>query len=339
MRDPPERRFQRDRLLAPRQLGRPEDLPRGAREELLRERHLVARVGVRRVELEHRELGVVLGRDALVPEVPVDLVDLREAAHDEALQVQLRGDAQEEVEVERVVVRHERARGRAARERLHHRRLHLDEAARVEEAADEPHDLRPDLERPARLRRDDEVDVALPVLPLDVRQAVPLVGQRPQGLREEIEGARPHGQLPRARPEDRSGDSHVVAEVELLQKLPVARAERVLLHVSLHAVNAVREVEEDRLPHLADREDAARHADEPIGLGRGVEGGGVLGRPFRNDVRHEMRGVPAIRVESAPEGGDARARRAPVRDLLGELELPGRFRRGGVLRSFGHRAD
>ena len=37
--------------------------------------------------------------------------------------------------LERVVVGHERARERAAVERLQHRRLHLEEAALVEEAA------------------------------------------------------------------------------------------------------------------------------------------------------------------------------------------------------------
>ena len=105
-------------------------------EERLGQLHQVAVVGVRLVELEHRELGVVLGRDALVAEDPADLVDAVEAAHDQPLEVELRRDAQVEVHVERVVVGHERPRRRAAGDRLHHRRLDLEEAARVEERAD-----------------------------------------------------------------------------------------------------------------------------------------------------------------------------------------------------------
>ena len=63
-----------------------------------------------------------------------ELVDLLEAAHDAALEVELGGDAQVEVAVERVVVRDERPGRRAAVDRLQRRRLDLDEAALVEEA-------------------------------------------------------------------------------------------------------------------------------------------------------------------------------------------------------------
>src|SRR3712207_8450263 len=52
-------------------------------------RSQIAVVPVRLVELEHRELRVVPGRDAFVAEVAVDLEDLLEAADDETLEVQL----------------------------------------------------------------------------------------------------------------------------------------------------------------------------------------------------------------------------------------------------------
>ncbi len=45
-------------------------------------------VGVGFVELELRELGVVLEADALVAEVAADLVDAVVAAHDQPLEVQ-----------------------------------------------------------------------------------------------------------------------------------------------------------------------------------------------------------------------------------------------------------
>ena len=307
------------------ELGRPEDLRRGAREELLGERHLVPRVGVRRVELEHRELGVVLRRDPLVPEVAVDLVDLREAAHDEALQVELRSDPQVEVEVERVVVRHERPGRGAARERLHHRRLDLDEAARVEEAPDEGDELRADLERPPRLRRDDEVDVALAVPALDVRQAVPLVGERPKRLREEVERAAFTESSPVRVRKTSPATPTWSPRSSCSRSSQSPSAKRVLLQVDLHARRAVGEVEEDRLPHLPDREDAAGDADAPVGLGLGLERRGVRRRPARDDVGDEVRRVPAVRVERrARAPRSARAPRAGWRSARErQLGVPG----------------
>ncbi len=116
------------------------DLARELAEQLLGQRHqvLVRRVGL--VELEHRELGVVLARQPLVAEVAADLVDALEAADDQALEVELGRDAHVEIEIQRVVVGLERPRRGAAQDRVHHRRLDLEEAARVEEAPDRAHD-------------------------------------------------------------------------------------------------------------------------------------------------------------------------------------------------------
>ena len=97
---------------------------------------IAVHVAERLVRLEHRELGVVARRHALVAERAVDLVDALEAADEQPLEVQLGRDAQVQLHVERVVVRHERPRGRAAGDRLQHRRLDLEEAARLHEAAD-----------------------------------------------------------------------------------------------------------------------------------------------------------------------------------------------------------
>ena len=114
----------------------PEHLARDALDELLDPRHRVAVVGVRLVPLEHRELGVVLERDALVAEVLADLVDALEPADDEALEVELGRDPEVEVRVELVVMRDERACERAAVARLQDRRLDLDEPPLVERPPD-----------------------------------------------------------------------------------------------------------------------------------------------------------------------------------------------------------
>ena len=116
-------------------------------------------------------------------------------ADQQALQVELGRDAQVEVDVERVVVGDEGPGRGAAGDRLHHRRLDLEEAARVEERADARARAPRAPEDPPRLRVGDEVDVALAVAQLDVGQAVPLLRQRPQRLGEERQIARRDRQL------------------------------------------------------------------------------------------------------------------------------------------------
>ena len=135
---------------------------------LLEPAHGVAVVGVGLVPLDHRELGVVLGREALVAEVLADLVDALEPADDAALEVQLGRDPQVHVLVERVVVGHERAGQRAAVERLQHRGLDLDEAAVVEVAAHRGDDPRARDEQLARLLVGHQVELAAAEAGLDV---------------------------------------------------------------------------------------------------------------------------------------------------------------------------
>ena len=110
-----ERPREADLVAAELTVSRPQTSLRQAAEQLLGQLDEVVVVGVRLVELEHRELGVVLRRDPFVAEVAVDLVDARQPADDQPLQVKLRRDAHEEVDVERVVMRDERPRRGAAR--------------------------------------------------------------------------------------------------------------------------------------------------------------------------------------------------------------------------------
>ena len=169
----------------------PMRLQRDLGEHLLGQPHQVLVVHVRLVELQHRELRVVLRRDPFVAEVAVDLVDAIHAADDEPLEVQLGGDAHVQLHVERVVMRDERPRQRAAGDRLHHRRLDFEEATRVEEAANGRQRARPDVEHAARVRVDDQIEVPLAIARLDVLQPVPLLGQRQEALGQERQGRRP----------------------------------------------------------------------------------------------------------------------------------------------------
>ncbi len=81
-----------------------------------------------------------------------DLEDPLEPADDEPLEVQLGRDAHEEVDVERVVVRDERARRGAADDRVQHRRLDLDEALGPQPLAHAPHHVAAQLQQLPRRR-------------------------------------------------------------------------------------------------------------------------------------------------------------------------------------------
>ena len=104
--------------------------------EALGQVHHVVVVGEGLVGLQHRELGVVPGVDALVAEHPPDLEHPLQPADDEPLEVQLQRDPQVEVDVQGVVVGDERAGRRAALDRLQHRALDLGEAQAVQVVAD-----------------------------------------------------------------------------------------------------------------------------------------------------------------------------------------------------------
>src|SRR5579871_5381056 len=105
-------------------------------DELFGEAHEVVVVGIGLVELEHGELGVVAGADALVAEVAVDLVDAVEASDDEALEVELGSDAEEEVDVELIVVGGEGAGCGSSGDLLHHGGFDFEVTSAVEEGAD-----------------------------------------------------------------------------------------------------------------------------------------------------------------------------------------------------------
>ena len=155
-------------------------------DQRLGEIHHVAVVRIRLVALHHRELGIVLARDALVAEVVADLVDAIEPAGDQPLEIQLVRDAQVEILVVAVVMGRERPRGRAAVQRLERRRLHLEEAAAIEAGAQRRDDAAAQQRRAPRLLVHQQVEVALAEARLDVGEPVPLLGQRTQALREQL---------------------------------------------------------------------------------------------------------------------------------------------------------
>ncbi len=206
-RQPRPRGREPDRLALVRQLLAPEQSsgPRSS-EQLLRQLHQVVVVGVGLIELQHGELGIVLGRDALVPEVAVDLVHALEPADQQPLEIELgrdragraacpaRCDGSERAAppLPRGSAASSASRPRGSRGRRRTRRSAAMRRLRSTKVS-------------RTLRIDHEVHVALSVARLDVLQAVPLLRQRAQRLGEELEVLDGHRQLALARPEQLAG--------------------------------------------------------------------------------------------------------------------------------------
>ena len=268
--------------------------------------------GVGLVQLEHRELGVVPGADAFVAEVAVDLVDALEAAHDQALEVELRRHAQVELEVERVVVGGERTRGGAAGDVMHHRRLHFEEAARVEPAAHRSDHLRAHHEDLARIRVHDQVDVALAVALLDVGQAVPLVRERAQRLGQQAQRVDLHRQFAGTGAGQPALGGDDVAHVPALEGV-IGLAQGIGLEEQLEAAADVLDLCERRLAHHALGQQAPGDGDAAAGgLQRlGIPGVGirvlvlqVAGVVAAAEIVRERDALPAQRGQFAAALGD-----------------------------------
>ena len=144
--------------------------------------HHAAQVGVGAVCLEGGELGVVGEIHALVAEAAVHLEDALEAAHEQALEVELGRNAQVDLGVEGVEVRGEGLGRGTAHDGVQHGGLDLEVALVLAEAAQSRGDLEALGEGVFDLGVHDEVDVALAVAGLLVCQAVELLRQGAQGL-------------------------------------------------------------------------------------------------------------------------------------------------------------
>ena len=202
-------------------------------EHVLRQLHhaVIIRVGL--VKLHQRELRVVARIDALVAEHTANLVNLFKAAYDEALQVKLQRNTQLHVFVQRVIMRLKRARRRTAGIRNQHRGLHFHKSSAVEEIADLLNDLRALYKRVLHFRVHDEIDVSL--AGIRIRQAVELLRQHLQALREQRHGRSVNGNLAGLRLKHLAAHANDVADVKFLKILVAVFAYGVTRHIALDA--------------------------------------------------------------------------------------------------------
>src|SRR3989338_4060252 len=93
-------------------------------------------ISVGHIELAGGELRVVGQIDTLVSEVATDFVNTLETTDHKHLEVELGSDAHEQVELEIVVMGHERLGGGTTSDHAHHRGFDLQESTGIEEIAD-----------------------------------------------------------------------------------------------------------------------------------------------------------------------------------------------------------
>ncbi len=188
-----------------------------------------------------------------------------------------------------------------AHQRVHHRRLDLDEAAPIEELAKEADQRRPPEEDLLHLGVRDQVQVALAVARLHVGQAVPLLRGGPERLGERQELGGSEGQLPGLAPEERALHPHEVAQVGELEALELV-TQRVLLDVDLKLAAPVAELEECRLAEAAQ---GHHPAGDGVGLRRCLELLGRLARVLPPDVPREVDRTEPVPERVAPQGAPA----------------------------------
>ncbi len=238
-----------------------------ARHHRLQACGLVAVVGVGLIPLDHRELGVVLGGEALVAEVLAELVHALQTTHDQALEVQLGGDPQVQLAIQGVVVGRERTCHGAAVERLQARASRPPGSPLPSRYARTAETMRARSANSLRAssfairsssRRRWRVSTSI--------KAGMLVGRRAQGLAEDLKAVHAQGELAVARAQRRAVDAEQVAEVEREQLLERVRAEHVRARVQLDLAAAVDQVEERGLAGAAAGGDAPGDAMGVLGL-------------------------------------------------------------------------
>ena len=274
-------------------------LARGVAEQAFGEVHQALVVLVGLVELHHREFGVVARADAFVAEVAVDLEHLFEAADDQTLEVQLRRDAQEKLHVERVMVRDEGLGRGATGDGVHHRRFDFEEAVVDHVVADRLHHAAARHEGEARLLVGHQVEIALAVLLLGIREAAELLGQRTQRLGQQADLAGLDGQFAGLGFHHGADDPHDVAQVPVLEVGVDVLANGIAGDVELDAARHVLDGGEAGLAHDALEHHAAgdfhfdRHALEFFGALPGVELIELVGKVLaREIVREGLAGLP-----------------------------------------------
>ncbi len=324
--DSPERPLQGDDLIPVRELVLAQEIAAEAAEDLLGHFHHVVVISVRFVKLEHREFRVMLGVDPFVPEIAVDLIDLFQAADDQALEVELRGDPEKEVHVQGVMMGDERPGHCPPGDGLHHRGFDLHVAAAVKIPPKPGNDRAPEAEHLADLGIHHQVQIAAPVAKLNVLEAVPLLRQRMEALGQEDERFAKHGQLARPGFKERALDRQPIADIQQLPPFVGFVADLVFPDIGLDSRFPIGDVEEGGLAHQPDGHHPPGD-NRPDGSRFELLGGraGICG----HQLARGMRQLDFVGKRVDPGLDQAAVLVRPDQLLLTSLSFGLRFRGGG----------
>ena len=186
----------------------------GRHDQVLGKVHPVAEVGEGAVRLERGELRAVPGVDPFVTEVAGYFEHSLVASDHQPLEVELRRDAQAELGVQRVGVGEERTGQGPSCLRLQDGGLDLHEALRLKPVPQDGQRPEADVEDAPAFLVGQQVNLPLAVPGLSVAQAVPLVGQRPERLGQDLQAAHVDRELASPAGDHLAGGSHPVAQVD-----------------------------------------------------------------------------------------------------------------------------
>ncbi len=233
-----KRLLQIDRLAGVAELQATGGLLGGVADQLLGVVHQVLVVPVGRVELHHGELGVVAHRDTFVAVAAIDFEHAVKAANDQALEIQLRRNAQEHFLVQRVVVGLERFGIRTTGNRVQHGCFHFQEVVAHHEFAQSTHGLAACHKALTRVHIGHQVHIALAVLGFLVGHAVELVGHGAQAFGQQANASGVDRQLTGLGFEQRAFGRHDVAQIPVLERGVQVHTHVFTAHIQLDAAAA-----------------------------------------------------------------------------------------------------
>ena len=274
-------------------------------EQTLGERHHPVIVLVLHIQLHAGELGIVVAVHTLVAEVLANLVHALKAAHNQALEIQLGGDAHVHRDVQRVEVGDERPCRGTTGDSLQRRGFNLGVAGIIEHLAHGLHDLGALQEGLFHAGVDHQVDIALAVTQFGILKGVVGHavlhldhGQRLERLAQQFERLGMDADFARLGAEHKSLHTDEVTHVEqllehrVIQVLILVRTQVIAAHIDLHTASGILQFKEGRLAHDAAVHHAASNA-HLAGLGLVAEVGNDI---VTVGIHHKL--VSGIRVDA-----------------------------------------
>ncbi len=208
-------------------------------------------VGEGLVGFHGSELRVMGGIHALIAEDTADLIDPFKTADDQTLEIELCLNAQEHIQIQRVVMGAERACTCTDFHCLKNRGIHLKESAAVKELTDSRDDRASLAEHIANLGIDNRIHIALTITEIRVGQAMEFFGQHFQGFREQLQGSGMNGDFPGLGFKDCTGDTEDVADIIILEIRIGFFADIIAADIELNDALAVEQMRKAGLAHDA----------------------------------------------------------------------------------------